>query len=84
MFKALSKENVWITTDDERIKNVCDTHGYNSIIINKNCKTGVDGIAYFSKIHADIYINVQGDEPLINHKSINRLLRQKKIKKLYY
>ena len=82
--KALSKENVWITTDDERIKNVCDTHGYNSIIINKNCKTGTDRIAYFSKkIHADIYINVQGDEPLINHKSINKIIETKKKYKNY-
>ena len=39
---------------------------------SKKCSTGTDRVANVSKIKTDIYINVQGDEPLINADDIKR------------
>ena len=46
---------------------------------SKACKTGTDRVAEASKkIKAKIYINVQGDEPLINYKDILKIIKYKK------
>jgi 3-deoxy-manno-octulosonate cytidylyltransferase (CMP-KDO synthetase) len=46
---------------------------------SKKCLTGTDRVAEVAKkINAKIYINVQGDEPLINHKDIKKIINAKK------
>ena len=73
--KAVGKENVFVITDDERIKNVVELNGFNVIISNINAMTGTDRIAeVVNKINADIYINVQGDEPLLNSDDIRKVI----------
>ena len=43
------------------------------------CLTGTDRVFDFSKqIKADIYVNVQGDEPLLNHEDIQKIIDIKK------
>ena len=43
------------------------------------CLTGTDRVFEFSKqIKADIYVNVQGDEPLLNHEDIQKIIDAKK------
>ena len=47
---------------------------------SKNCKTGSDRVAEVSKkIAADFYINVQGDEPLINPRDIKKVIEDFKL-----
>ena len=42
---------------------------------SKNCLTGSDRLAEVSKkIKASFYVNVQGDEPLINPKDIKKVI----------
>ena len=69
--KALGKKNTYIATDDKRIKETVESYGYKAIMTSVDCITGTDRVYDFSKqINADIYINVQGDEPLLNIKTL--------------
>jgi 3-deoxy-manno-octulosonate cytidylyltransferase (CMP-KDO synthetase) len=78
--KALGKENTYIATEDNRIADVIKLAGYEVIMTSKDALTGSDRIAEVAKkIEADIYINVQGDEPLIDPSDIIKI-RDAKIK----
>ena len=53
--------------------------GYKYIMTSVNCLTGTDRVAEAaSKINANIYVNVQGDEPTIDPIDIKKVIRQKK------
>ena len=76
---AVGKENVYIATENEKIALVCKTAGYNIVITSDNCLTGTDRVAEASKeIDADIFINVQGDEPMVDPNDIIRVIETKK------
>lgn len=76
--RAVGKENVYIATDDERIKNVVESFGFQVIMTSTNCLTGTDRLAEVAlQIDADIYINVQGDEPLVKEKDILQAIQLK-------
>lgn len=71
--KELSK--VYVATDDERIKVECEKYGINAIMTKKSHNTHLDRLAEFiDYIDADFYINVNGDEPLIDPKNIQKLI----------
>jgi 3-deoxy-manno-octulosonate cytidylyltransferase (CMP-KDO synthetase) len=77
--KALGKTNTWIATDDERIAATCRDYGFQSVMTSSRCKTGTDRLAEFSeKIQADVYINIQGDEPVIDPADIEKVVRAKR------
>lgn len=70
--QALGKDNVYVATDDERIFNTVIENGFRAVMTSSSCSTGTDRLYDFSlKVDADIYINVQGDEPLVNPNDIN-------------
>ena len=53
--------------------------GYNCKITPKNCKTGTDRVYYAAKrIKSEFFINVQGDEPLIDPQDIKKIIQAKK------
>lgn len=65
--KAVGKDNVYIATEDQRIADVVTNAGFNSLMTSDNALTGTDRLAEAAvQIEADIYINVQGDEPLVD------------------
>jgi 3-deoxy-manno-octulosonate cytidylyltransferase (CMP-KDO synthetase) len=69
--KAFPKERVYVATDDIKIEEHCKSHDMQVMMTSKNCLTGTDRVAEVAeKIEADYYINVQGDEPLMNPKDI--------------
>jgi 3-deoxy-manno-octulosonate cytidylyltransferase (CMP-KDO synthetase) len=77
--KAVGKENVYIATDDDQIQKTVIQKGYNVVMTSKNCLTGTDRLAEVAKkIEADIYINVQGDEPLVDPIDIQKVIDLKK------
>ena len=77
--KALGRKNTYVATDDDHIKNVVESFGFNAVLTSSNCLTGTDRIFDFSKqVEADIYVNVQGDEPLLNYKDILKIIEVKK------
>jgi 3-deoxy-manno-octulosonate cytidylyltransferase (CMP-KDO synthetase) len=76
--KAVGKENVYIATDHAAIQNFAQQIGYQSVITSGRCLTGTDRLAEVAeKIEADIYLNVQGDEPLVNPKDIQKVIQAK-------
>jgi 3-deoxy-manno-octulosonate cytidylyltransferase (CMP-KDO synthetase) len=73
--KACQPEKVYVATEDERIREVCEAYGIKVIMTSSECLTGTDRIAECAKyIDADIFINVQGDEPLFNPKDLELLI----------
>lgn len=72
--KAIGKENTFVATDDEKIKIEVEKYGYQVVMTPSNCLTGTDRVWEVAKvISADIYINIQGDEPMLNPDDIKRI-----------
>ncbi|MFJ4055419.1 3-deoxy-manno-octulosonate cytidylyltransferase [Pseudomonas sp. NPDC089743] len=77
--KAVPKSDVYIATDDQRIGDVVSNAGFNVVYTSENALTGTDRVAEFAlKVKADFYINVQGDEPLIDPQDIINIIEQKR------
>ena len=77
--QAISRDAVFVATDDDRIREACEQHQINVIMTADNHPTGTDRIAEAaSKIDADFMINVQGDEPLIQPEDIQRVIDEKR------
>lgn len=77
--KTVGRKNIYIATDNEKISKVVISAKYNCIMTSRNCLTGTDRVAEASKnIKAKIYINVQGDEPLVDPKDIKKIITAKK------
>lgn len=70
-------DDVYVATDDERIKKICESLGIKSIMTSSDCSTHLERLYEFStKVDADFYINVNGDEPLIESKCIEDMIPQ--------
>ena len=64
--------HVLIATDDDRIANYCEENKLEFMMTSQSHATGSDRLAEVAeKISADVYVNIQGDEPLINPRSID-------------
>ena len=73
--KVVPAERVYVATDDERIKSMCEASGIRVILTSRDCLTGTDRVAEVARqIDVDTYINVQGDEPVFNPDDLQRLL----------
>ena len=73
--EAMGKESVFIATEDERIARVVEEAGFRSVMTSEDALTGTDRLAEAAaQIEADIYLNVQGDEPLLNPTDIRKIL----------
>lgn len=69
--KVKEFEAVYVATEDERIKIACENLGVNVIMTSDEHKTGTDRIGEVArKINADLYVNIQGDEPMIEPETI--------------
>ena len=76
--KAKNKKNIFIVTDSPKIKRVVKDNNFNVIMSPKYLSTGTDRIAYAArKLKSKIFINVQGDEPLIKPRDIKRIIKEK-------
>ncbi|EBF6065620.1 3-deoxy-manno-octulosonate cytidylyltransferase [Campylobacter coli] len=70
--KKLSK--IIVATDDKRIVDVCDQF-YIPNILTQYHESGISRIHEVSEnITADLYVQINGDEPLINAKTIDRVI----------
>lgn len=69
-------DEVLVATDDERIVRAVTAFGGNACMTSPDCPSGSDRLIEVASSHpADIYVNVQGDEPLVEPSSIERLAR---------
>lgn len=63
--RAVGAENVYVATEDRRIADVVENAGFQAVMTTDDALTGTDRLAQAAEqVKADIYINVQGDEPL--------------------
>lgn len=74
-----SNIKVIVATDNNKIHRFVKKKNFNSIMTSSKCLTGTDRVAHVAKkIKSDIYINVQGDEPLIKPFDIIKVIKEKK------
>lgn len=74
--KAVPECLVYVATDDDRIRMVCEEEGISVVMTSINCLTGTDRVAEVAQIiEADTYINVQGDEPVFNPDDLRTLIK---------
>jgi 3-deoxy-manno-octulosonate cytidylyltransferase (CMP-KDO synthetase) len=65
-----------IATDDERIKEACEQFDSKVIMTAPTHQSGTDRVAEVAtKTDAAIYVNVQGDQPLINPEAVDILIK---------
>ena len=70
---AKSLDDVFVATDSEKIREVVEKHGGKVVMTSTSHQTGTDRIAEAAQhIEADIVVNVQGDEALVNPEYIDR------------
>ena len=78
VIKSKSITDCIVATDDKRISNICKKMDIKVMITSKKHLTGTDRLYEVSKrIKSDIYVNIQGDEPLINPKNIDKVIISK-------
>jgi 3-deoxy-manno-octulosonate cytidylyltransferase (CMP-KDO synthetase) len=69
-------DEVVIATDSEEVLNLAKTRGWQAMLTSESCASGSDRVFEVSlSIPAKIYVNIQGDEPLLRPEHINALLR---------
>ena len=77
--KAVSAEHVFVATDDTRIAEVCYTHGMNVLMTSEHCMTGTDRLVEcLNLVDTELFINVQGDEPVISPQDILTMIEAAK------
>jgi 3-deoxy-manno-octulosonate cytidylyltransferase (CMP-KDO synthetase) len=76
--RAVGAENVYVATEDHRIAYVAESAGFKAIMTTDDALTGTDRLAQAAEeIKADIFINVQGDEPLVDPEDILKVRNAK-------
>lgn len=72
--RAVGAANVYIATESSEIARVVERAGFQAVMTSADALTGTDRLAEAARsIDADIYINVQGDEPLVDPEDIVRV-----------
>lgn len=75
--EAAPRENVYVATDSEEIMDICAHYGAQAVMTRMDCLTGTDRVADFAtKVVRDVYINLQGDEPMMPPQSIRDVITQ--------
>lgn len=74
--KAETLEAVWVATDSEAIAEAARTAGARTALTSADCPSGTDRVAQVAqRVEAQVYVNVQGDEPLVDPADIDALVR---------
>jgi 3-deoxy-manno-octulosonate cytidylyltransferase (CMP-KDO synthetase) len=69
--EALNPSDVFVATDDERIRKACEGFGASVLMTSDQCLTGTDRVAEAAlQLDHSFIVNVQGDEPMIDAKDI--------------
>jgi 3-deoxy-manno-octulosonate cytidylyltransferase (CMP-KDO synthetase) len=70
-----SLDQVLIATDSEEVLAFAQEHSLAAVFTPEDCPSGTDRVhAVAESIPADIYVNIQGDEPLIRTEHLDALL----------
>lgn len=72
--KVEGLEDVYVATDDVRIEELCRKYNMNVVMTGEH-STHIARIHELStKIHADYYVNINGDEPLIEASTVSAII----------
>lgn len=76
--EAEGLQGVYVATDDERIKTVVESFGGKVVMTPVEAASGTDRIAAAASALGlkddDLIVNVQGDQPLVHHESIEDVI----------
>ena len=75
--EIIKNENIIFLTDHEKIKNNVEKFGGRCEIISEECINGTERIIKYlikNNIKEGVIVNIQGDEPFINHKNIELVI----------
>lgn len=76
--KATNKSNIYIATEDNSIKDLAESYGFKAIMTSPHHHCCTDRVAEAAtKIDADIIVNLQGDEPMIDPNEISLAINAK-------
>jgi 3-deoxy-manno-octulosonate cytidylyltransferase (CMP-KDO synthetase) len=68
-------DDVLVATDSEEIMEVCREHGWNARMTSPAHRSGTERVREISdSVAADVYLNIQGDEPLTRAEHIASLV----------
>jgi 3-deoxy-manno-octulosonate cytidylyltransferase (CMP-KDO synthetase) len=74
--EAACLDHVLVATDSPEIESYCREHGIAAMMTSREHKSGTDRLAeVMGKEPAAIYVNIQGDEPMITPGHVERLLQ---------
>jgi 3-deoxy-manno-octulosonate cytidylyltransferase (CMP-KDO synthetase) len=69
-------DSVLIATDSDEVAELCHRNAWPVQLTSPHLPSGTDRVhAVAQQIHADIYVNIQGDEPLLKPEHLTALLR---------
>ena len=68
-------EEVYVATDSEEIRAVAESFGAKVLMTSSDCETATERLYEVSKmVEADLYVMVNGDEPLIDPDLVDRVV----------
>jgi 3-deoxy-manno-octulosonate cytidylyltransferase (CMP-KDO synthetase) len=69
-------DSVYVATDDDKIFSKCEELGMNVVMTSDTHPTGTDRIGEVArKIKADLIVNIQGDEPMLEPETIKAAIK---------
>ena len=72
--KVKEFDNIYVATDNRRVADLCEQHDMNYVMTGEH-STHIARVHEFStKVDADYYVNVNGDEPLIEPETIRAII----------
>ena len=72
---ALETSDVIIATDADEIMKVCGHHGWNACLTSPMHRSGTERVNEIAQqVAADVYLNIQGDEPLTRSEHVQALI----------
>lgn len=73
--KVKEFDELYVATDDERIKNACEKFGAKVIMTTSDCSCLIDRVYQVSKVvDADYYVTVNGDEPILESEVMPKII----------
>ncbi|MBQ3059354.1 MAG: 3-deoxy-manno-octulosonate cytidylyltransferase [Desulfovibrio sp.] len=73
--QATLVDEVLVATDDARIMEVVQSFDGTAVLTSPDCASGTDRLVEIARSHlADIYLNIQGDEPLLRPQDVDALV----------
>jgi len=77
--KVKEISDVYVATDDDRIAETCAKYGINYVMTRSDHSTSTERVYEVAqKVPADLYVVINGDEPLIDHEIIRAVIPSRK------